>query len=452
MKKSIMILIVIFPIVLLYASEEKIHFDGLRYVGTIEKTFEVEDGGKLTMKDIAGDVSVIGEARNNVVITEKYRVNAYSESSAEKILMSEKAKFVQKGNTIIVESRDKSRRYDSKFIVKTPNIFDVKIGASGSDLDVQSISGKVELKTSGGDIDIVDIKGEAVIKTSGGDVSATKCTGDVSLTTSGGDIDVHHIEGNLYTNTSGGDINVQYVNGNGELKTSGGDIDISNVTGEEFTARTSGGDIGVDEMKAKVSLYTAGGDIIVGDVQGDIKLHTSGGDIKIKKAGRYLDASTSGGDVYVKEVAGACKLQTSGGDIEIGEALDDVDANTSGGDIIISSAVGAIYTHTSGGNVEAKKILKKGIKDNSIEIGSSGGDILICIPDNMKADVDAEIKITDRWKDNEIRSDFPLKIERTKKGSKTFITGLGKINGGGDLIKLRTRNGNIKIRKIFEKK
>jgi len=451
MKKSIMILIMIFPIVLAYALEEKIHFDGLRYVGTIEKAFEVKDGGKLTMKDITGDVSVIGEARNNVIITEKYRVNAYSESAAQKILRREKAKFVQKDNTIIVESRDKSRRYDSKFIVKTPIKFDVKIGSSGSDLDVQSISGEVELRTSGGDIDIVDIKGESVIETSGGDVSATRCTGDVSLTTSGGDIDVHHIEGNLYTNTSGGDINVQYVNGDGELKTSGGDIDISNVTGEEFTARSSGGDIGVDDMKAKVSLYTSGGDIIVGDVQGDIKLHTSGGDIEIKNANRYLDASTSGGDVYVKEVARACKLHTSGGDIEIGEALDDVDVSTSGGDIVISGAAGAIYAHTSGGDVEAKKILRKGIKDNSIEIGSSGGDILVCIPDNIKADVDAKIKITNRWKDNEIRSDFPLKIERTEKGSKTFVTGLGKINGGGDLIKLRTSNGNIKIRRTFKK-
>ena len=451
MKKRAILLILIFPVILAYSSEDKMHFDGIRYRGAIEKTFEVKDGGKLIMKYITGDVSIVGEARSSVTVTEKYRINAYSESSAEKILKSEKAKFVQRGNTIIVESRDKSRRYGSNFIVRTPLKFDVDVEASGSDLDVQSISGKVRLETSGGDIDIVDIKGEVNGNTSGGDISASKCMGNVSVTTSGGDIDLRSIEGNLYANTSGGDINVRDVKGNGEVKTSGGDIDISNVIGEEFKARTSGGDIGVDDMDAKIKLHTSGGEIIVGNVQGDIKLHTSGGDVEVKNANGYLDASTSGGGVYVGKVAGACKLHTSGGDIEIGEAQDDVDASTSGGDIIISSAVGAIYAHTSGGDIEAKKLLREGVKDNSIDLRSSGGDIVVYIPDNMKADVNAEIRMSNRWEDCEIRSDFPLKIERTEKGSKIIITGKGSINGGGDLIKLRTSNGDIKIRRVFEK-
>jgi hypothetical protein len=48
-------------------------------------------------------------------------------------------------------------------------------------------------------------------------------------------------------------------------------------------------------------------------------------------------------------------------------------------------------------------------------------------------------------RDYQIYSDFPLKIDGA--GSR-LITATGKINGGGDLIKLNTTNGDIRIRKL----
>ncbi len=433
----------------LQAGEYEIKFDGMRYIGTVEKTFPVKDGGRLDMRDIKGDVSIICEARNDVYIIEKFRINAYSESSAEKILQESKARYLQKGNAIIVESIDNSKRYDSDYYVKVPIRFDLNVNASGGDIDVEAARGDVELSTSGGDIEVVDVEGKLDVQTSGGDITLRRYTGNFSVVTSGGDIEISKVKGDAYIKTSGGDITVDDLAGAGEIKTSGGDININLLTGAKFVVRTSGGDIGADRVSANVSLHTSGGDIIVGDVNGELEMHTSGGDIEIKNAQKNLDASTSGGDIEVEMVAGNGKLYTSGGNIDVDRAMQDIEAHTSGGDILISNAIGAIDAYTSGGNIEAVKRYQKDVSNNSVALSSSGGDVVLFLPDEIKADVFAEIVIHDRWDEGVISSDFPLKISRSEKGSRLILTGEGRINGGGDKIVLKTSDGDIKIRRML---
>ena len=92
-----------------------------------------------------------------------------------------------------------------------------------------------------------------------------------------------------------------------------------------------------------------------------------------------------------------------------------------------------------------RKELVKSIKDNSVNLSTSGGDIFLNLPDNIKANVFAQITVYNRWDNSEIRSDFPLEITKEKRGSKLIITGRGAINGGGDDVILKTSGGNIRL-------
>jgi hypothetical protein len=74
---------------------------------------------------------------------------------------------------------------------------------------------------------------------------------------------------------------------------------------------------------------------------------------------------------------------------------------------------------------------------------SAGGDITIRLPEKLKADIDAESRLERPRRKYRITSDFPLDIDS---GSRR-ITAQGKLNGGGDLIRLRTTNGDIEILK-----
>jgi hypothetical protein len=83
----------------------------------------------------------------------------------------------------------------------------------------------------------------------------------------------------------------------------------------------------------------------------------------------------------------------------------------------------------------------------SVDAETAGGGINISLPSDMKATVDAELRIQKRgWssKDYDIYSDSKLDIDK-KEGD--LISARGKINGGGNMVRLRTTNGDINIEK-----
>ncbi|MDO9549288.1 MAG: hypothetical protein Q7J65_10025 [Candidatus Marinimicrobia bacterium] len=422
--KHILIILALFSIQL---RAEKFDFDGMRYRGESVKDYKIAEKGSLVMENIRGDIKIIGEARNNIQVTERYSINAYSETDAEKIYRDYRAKYILKGNTLIIEGQDVSKRYQSDFTIQIPSNFNLDISASGGDIVTETVNGVMEIRTSGGDIDILETSGKLTVNTSGGDINIRKADADINANTSGGDITMSQISGKLYSKTSGGDISVKDFRGDGEVRSSGGDIYISHIKGKYFKGSTSGGDISIGKTSSHVRLHTSGGDIDINEVDGN------------------LEASTSGGDIEVNRVNGYCVLSTSGGDIKIEYARDKVRATTSGGDIYLSAVSGAVYAHNSGGDIEMRKVIEKSIKDNTIDLSTSGGDIILSLPDNIKADVLAQITVYNKWDKSEIRSDFPLDISKEKRGSKLIITGRGRINGGGEAITLKTSGGDIKI-------
>ncbi|HPC35015.1 MAG TPA: DUF4097 family beta strand repeat-containing protein [Candidatus Marinimicrobia bacterium] len=427
------------------AAPDQLEFDGRQYVGDIVKIFAVGSKGELIMERVSGDVTIEGEARQDVMVIEKFKIDAYSEANARQILNEEKARFQQRGNKVTVTGKEHSRRYSSDFIVKVPFNFNTTVQTSGGDISITEVIGLQNLNTSGGDIEISECKGDLKSNTSGGDIKIKRFEGNLNVNTSSGDIDINSFNGELWATTSGGDITLDRIQVNGQVNTSGGDIDIVNLRAKTFSARTSGGDIGADKVEAELTLNTSGGDIVIGQIEGNVEIHTSGGDIEVRQINKNLKATTSGGDINVGLVKGYCYVRTSGGNIEVDRAYD-LEAITSGGDILADGIVGYIYARTSGGDIEARKLFKPDVKNNAIDLETSGGEIEVVLPANLNANIDAEITVTSRrYADVNIHSDFPIQKSHEIKGSRIYIYARGKINKGGDLVRLRTVNGNINI-------
>jgi DUF4097 and DUF4098 domain-containing protein YvlB len=256
---------------------------------------------------------------------------------------------------------------------------------------------------------------------------------DADVRTSGGNIEVRGtMKGKLTGSTSGGDIRTGDVEGPMEMKTSGGNIELGTVSGEA-EVKTSGGDIKVEKVGKSLRASTAGGDVEVGDVGGDAVLSTSGGEVKVGK------------------VSGSATLKTAGGDIELRSASGNVEAKTAGGNIRLENITGSIVAKTAGGDVMAELIPSgKGPS----ELRSSGGNVILSIPSNAKATIDATIELRDGWghrhEDYDIHSDFKEETKTHDKDDEE-IHAVYQLNGGGDRITLETTNGNIEIRKLGNK-
>ncbi|RPJ56990.1 MAG: hypothetical protein EHM23_21955 [Acidobacteria bacterium] len=347
------------------------------------KTFEVGAGGSLVVV-VVGDVALRTSSGGQVT------VEALGISQQDLADLS----MTQTGNTVRVEFRpNNGHSRNIRFNIGLPDHFDVDVKTAGGDITVTgNLTGKIVGKTAGGDIKVANVDGSTNLATAGGDIIAGKVGGDVVL-------------------------------------------------------KTAGGDIRLDSSEGRVEVGTSGGDIVVGDVGNSLNASTSGGDIRINNINGDATASTSGGDVRVGKVSGTAKLSTAGGDIECLGATGEVRASTAGGDIQLAGISGSIEASTAGGDIRAE--LNPDGKANS-SLTTAGGELQISLPASARARIEAVIEIEGRWSTNreeyQIVSDFKA-VDQVMDDQAKEIRAIYEINGGGPLIRMKTTNGNIFIRK-----
>ncbi|OQX89084.1 hypothetical protein B6D60_00195 [candidate division KSB1 bacterium 4484_87] len=431
MKKTKTIFILVLAALLLVVSmsiAQQLKKHGRYYIADIEKEFKVAPGGILEIKDVRGDVQITSWSKNVVYIHERRKMDVYTKEEAEAVLKDQKYQYQKIGNKIVVGMKGSYRSYmSSYFDVKLPKKFNATVSTAGGDLRVSDLEGEVKLVTSGGDIDVSKIDGIVKATTSGGDISANKISKEAILTTSGGDIDMDDIKGDVKAATAGGDLSLREIAGNVRASTSGGDIIVEKNTGN-VSVQTSGGDIELYDVGAQVKATTSGGDVVVRRSSGDVKVVTSGGDIDLTDIQGKISATTSGGDIEATTVMKGIKVTTAGGNIELVDIRGFIDAKTSGGDM------------------KAELTLQDFSKDHHVTMNTASGDIELRIPAQLPATIKARLKVTPRARDDyDIISDFPISIKKEKEGRNEIISATGEINGGGDVIELKTTNGNISI-------
>ncbi len=182
---------------------------------------------------------------------------------------------------------------------------------------------------------------------------------------------------------------------NADLKTSGGGIAVGDLTGKIVT-RTSGGGLRFGRITGSVDGHTSGGGIHLEACSGDVNVHTSGGGIHLGPVGGNAQVHTSGGGITIKEIAGVVNAHTSGGPIDVsfsGPLKGDCEFSTSGGGITV--------------HVDPKS-------DFNLDAGTSGGGVNCRVP----------VTVTGEIKRNQI---------------------VGKVNGGGHELRLRTSGGGIRV-------
>ncbi|MBO8131326.1 MAG: hypothetical protein H0Z29_07405 [Candidatus Marinimicrobia bacterium] len=367
------------------------------------------DVPNVVLDNITGDLNILG-GYNKVILLQRIRLLTLSEAKAQELVGKYKAVVDKKGSTIKITGRDNIRKVSISYILKLPKVSNIKVKAAGSDVSLIMLDGEIDVNTSGGDIESEKIGGEIFLRTSGGDIYVKDSFGDVELSTSGGDIEIENIDGDISSHTSGGDIICRKANGYVRASTSGGDIKFRYCMGKRIEARTSGGDIKIDGRLKSATLRTSGGDIYVDTVN------------------NYGEIIASGGDIIVNYSSGDLYLHTSGGDIQVKNSEGSIDAMTSGGD------------------VEVSKLPDKDSSIKSGKITTSGGNIVFRIKPNSKATIKAEVKVRKRYRDDcGIISDFPINLSVESSGDYVVKRGTVLLNGGGNIIELKTTGGDIII-------
>lgn len=388
---------------------------GEGWIEKIDQVIEVESGGVLVVRADRGGIEVETWKKRGVRIVVEKEADVFTEEEARRVFEDYTIDVKRDGNDVKVIARSGSRRrtrsLNVALRVSVPRVY------------------SVDVETDGGGIDIDDLEGNATARTGGGGIDIGQITnGSVSAHTRGGGISIDGIEnGNGVAVTSGGGIDVGNVTGDLSAKTNGGGIDIGGVGGN-LTAETNGGSIAIESGGAAVVAKTGGGGISIEGSKGPVSAKTGGGGITIDGAQAEITARTGGGGITI---------DGSGGPVVV---------RTGGGGITIEGAGGYIEANTGGGGITAELAIDDPAVDTHCDLETGGGDITIYLPAGLQATIDAEVRLQRPKRDYEITSEFALKIEGDPDEDRR-LTARGSLNGGGDLIRLRTTNSSIHIKR-----
>lgn len=196
---------------------------------------------------------------------------------------------------------------------------------------------------------------------------------------------------------------------------------------------TSGGGIRITNIRSEARLDTSGGPIEARDVVGDLAADTSGGGIVVERVRGDVRAETSGGGIQGRDIEGRIDAETSGGSVRLERVTGNVRAHSSGGGITAHEIGGRLEADTSGGGIEAS-FARGNAHGGSLE--TSGGGIEVKLDPSVNLRIDAS--------GNSVRSEVPIAVEGAMSRGKLQ----GTLGGGGELLRLRTSGGGVRILKM----
>lgn len=325
--------------------------------------------------------------------------------------------------------------------------YTVHLEADGSARDAQQLL-KTFIVTSRADAEGVVVRGLTTNKQDAGRLWITvqinvPMNYNLDVTTGGGNIQIEDVNGRALLTTAGGNIVSGNVTGSGRFVTKGGHITARNVGGD-LVATTGGGHITAGTIGGVATLHTDGGHIQVASIAGPGHVTTGGGNVYVGHSANQLIAETIGGQIEVGEAAGLVNAKTAGGGIHVVHMLGPSNLETGGGSIFLTQVDGTVKASTGTGAITAWFVAPPKTA-SSCEFQSGEGDIVVYIPRELPVTIDAQIQSDDRHQFF-VDPAFRLLITRDPgpNGSET-LHAVGSLNGGGEVVHLRTVSGNIRL-------
>jgi len=237
------------------------------FSGETTREFQVGDGATLNLSNISGDITVTHGKSNQITITsiqKDDRIEVTMEQVGDTVTVKT---IYPKGNNKNLGGVD----------------FQVSFPSEGS-LDIQSVSGSIE---------VTGVAGSQSLKSVSGDIVARGLAGELSLDSVSGDVDMAEM--------NGANINANSVSG--DIKYRGG------FPGEEYNFNSTSGGVQIDYVGGAACILK--GQSISGSIDSDndgLTIHTQ------KYSGMKSvsgDVNGGGAEVSVNTVSGNIRIGTN---------------------------------------------------------------------------------------------------------------------------------------------
>ncbi len=196
-----------------------------------------------------------------------------------------------------------------------------------------------------------------------------------------------------------------------DIRSDSGPLRIQDIAGS-VRARVRDAGVEVRGILGPVRLRVVNGPAEIEEITGDLQVTSSDGPIQIAWATGDVEARTTAGEIEMRHVDGAIIAKTLGGSIDLTEVRGPVVARTENG------SVRASFFGPPAGSLETER-----------------GSVDVVIPTDSAANLDAQAT----------RGSVAIDAAIRLNGEETENLAVGTINGGGELLSLRTSRGRIHL-------
>lgn len=262
---------------------------------------------KLEIRLGSADFVVKGGAEGKLKLTLKYEASpgeeARIEHVLEHILLREEEGTLHIGlpkalDGLIAEAR-----------LEVPKELELSIVGGSGDLELERLSGNVQVSLGSGDVKGEELQGSLILRTTSGDVQLSRVYGALEMALTSGDVQGRDVKGSVRVKTGSGDVFLDGFHGDLDVSTGSGDVDVegSMDEGGEWRIRTGSGDVSLKvpkDLGLAVDLVSSSGDVVCtlpvsaqrmeeGRVQGtlgqepkgSLRVATGSGDIHVQQSG-----------------------------------------------------------------------------------------------------------------------------------------------------------------------
>jgi hypothetical protein len=278
------------------------------------------------------------------------------------------------------------------------------------------------VSTGGGIVRIEGNTGDLLGKSGSGPVIYTKSGKSASISRENGFTVVGTNDSSVSVSVSAEGSSVSVGSGSRSSSRSGkGSGTKTTITGKTGGVTTTTNYI--DDYRGKSSSFGAGG----------IRMNSAGGAISLRAAPDGARVTTGGGAIRIGPSGGEVYAQTGGGDIDIGPLTGSVEARTGAGEITIEL---------------------RGAGEHTADVSSGLGRVTLVLPRDLNAILELETAYTENFgHKTRIDSDFPLQTTETadwdrREGTpRRYVRARQTVGRGGGVIRVRTVNGDIVIKR-----
>lgn len=279
-------------------------FAGDTVVYEKEKKFSVGAGASLTVGNISGDIKVVSWDKDVISVSYKIIAHTTSRSKAKEYADKVIVEMKKRGNHIRVKVEYEKSGFFSfgKQTIRASVDFEIKV-PKDCNLDLNSVSGDVNVSEIKSDIEVSSVSGDSVIKNCAGNLDSSNVSGDLTIAGFNGKIKAKNVSGDSYLEDLKSSLTIEGVSS---------DIIVKSGTLTKVSIETVSGDCALHaEIKDA-------GSIEVETISGDLRIYLHDTD----SASYYL--KTFSGDLRVmlpngKKIRGDKKLRgkVGSGDVEI---------------------------------------------------------------------------------------------------------------------------------------